>query len=290
MKIAITGAGGFVGRHLAAQLHRQGHDILSIARDGPVIDDPAVKYLQADLRDLQEIADPLDCLVHCAAVVPARCADGDDLIALNREITTNAVAASVNAGAQRVIYLSSMAVYGAISDEVVDHQTPIVDPAPYGVAKLEGETISNEICAASNIARPVSLRLPGVVGNGSHDNFLSGAMARIRNGDSVTARNPDAPFNNILFVDHLNSFVTDLVTRENWPDCPMAFPLASRDPMSIREVLNAMFEGAARAPDITWQEPPGHSFLIDSSQAERLGFQPRTVQESVASFVQSVCT
>lgn len=289
MKIGVTGAGGFVGRHLAVHLHRQGHDVLTIARGAPVIDDPAIKHLQTDLRDLQEIGHRLDCLVHCAAVIPARCADGEDLITQNRQLTANAVNAAVSAGAHRVIYLSSMAVYGVVEDNVVDHETRLVDPAPYGVAKLEGETLSAEICRTAQIDPPVSLRLPGVVGAGSHDNFLSGAMARILKGESVTARNPDALFNNILFVDHLNAFIADLIAMEDWPDRPMAFPLASRNPIPIGEVLTAMFKGADRNPDITWQEPPGHSFLIDFSQAKSLGFEPRTVEQSVASFVRAVC-
>ena len=289
MRIAVTGAGGFVGSHLATRLHRQGHEVVTIARGGPVIANPAVTHIQADLLELEEIATPLDGLVHCAAVIPARCADGPDLIAQNRRLTTNAVTAAVKAGALRVIYLSSMAVYGTIEADTVDHNTPLIDPAPYGVAKLEGETIAARICAKADISAPISLRLPGVVGNGSHDNFLSGAMTRIRNGEGVGARNPEAPFNNILFVDDLNNFIGELINSEDWPAAPAAFPLASVAPMTIESVLTAMFAGAKRSPDITWQEPPGNSFLIESGHAESFGYKPKSVRESVDAFINSVC-
>ena len=130
MKIAVTGAGGFVGSHLARLLYMQGHEVLTIARDGAVMDDPAVSHIQIDLRDLSSIPYPLDGLVHCAAVIPARCADDADLIEQNQRLSTNTFTAAVEAGAQRVINLSSMAVYGAIESDVVDHETPLIEPTP----------------------------------------------------------------------------------------------------------------------------------------------------------------
>lgn len=286
MKVCVTGTGGFVGQHMASHLDAAGHTVVSVARgEKPASLASAITHLSADLLDPVPISSSLDALVHCAAVIPARCPDAQSIIDQNRLITENIASAAIAAGAQRIVYMSSMAVYGQVSVDVVDDATMPIDPAPYGIAKHIGEEVMETACRAAGISPPVSLRLPGVVGPGSHDNFLSGAMARIRAGEEVAARNPDGPFNNILFVGDLCRFVANLLASDNWPDEPQAVPIAAKDTLTIDGVLRAMFEGSGQQPAITYSDPPGHAFVIDSGRAQSMGYQPRSVLDSVHAYV-----
>ena len=76
MKIAITGGTGFVGRHLARELLRRGHEIVLIARGvdqrDPLIRDlPGATFVAAGLDDEQKLRSVLtgcDAVAHCAGI------------------------------------------------------------------------------------------------------------------------------------------------------------------------------------------------------------------------------
>ena len=104
MRIAITGATGFVGSHLANRLESEGHELVLIAR-GSRKDD--VRLVVSDLSDvnvLRESFDGCSAVAHCAGI--------------NREIgeqtyervhvqgTKNVVAAAKAAGVQKIVLMS----------------------------------------------------------------------------------------------------------------------------------------------------------------------------------------
>ncbi len=96
-----------------------------------------------------------------------------------------------------------MAVYGRVEDDVVDPDTPVREPNAYGRSKLACERLLADLSRAHSDLRALSIRLPGVVGPGSHDNFLSDTMTRLAAGQNVVARTPDALFNNVVHIDDL---------------------------------------------------------------------------------------
>jgi uncharacterized protein YbjT (DUF2867 family) len=112
MKIAITGASGFVGRHLARQLASDGHDLILLARgvdrrDPNAINLPRARFVRAGLSDpvaLEQAFTGCDAVAHCAGI--------------NREIghqtfqdvhvvgTHNVVEAARRAGVQKIVLMS----------------------------------------------------------------------------------------------------------------------------------------------------------------------------------------
>jgi NADH dehydrogenase len=76
MKIAITGASGFVGRHLARQLASEGHELVLLARgvdrrDPTAIDIPSARFVPAALCDPGAIEQALAgcyAVAHCAGI------------------------------------------------------------------------------------------------------------------------------------------------------------------------------------------------------------------------------
>lgn len=112
MKIAITGGTGFVGRHLAERLVRDGHQVVLLARgiredDGDLRQHPSVAFFAADLSDPEVLAKAFagcDAIAHCAGI--------------NREIgkqtyqrvhvtgTSNVVQAAKAARVQKIVLIS----------------------------------------------------------------------------------------------------------------------------------------------------------------------------------------
>lgn len=109
--IALTGATGFVGRHVADKLKDKGFHVRLLVRSpesaqwlegyevikGALEDEDSLKWLTSDA----------DAVVHCAGAIRAR--RGDEFERVNYLGTQKLVEASLNAGVKRFIHLSSLA-------------------------------------------------------------------------------------------------------------------------------------------------------------------------------------
>lgn len=143
---AITGASGFVGRHLLAALpagcevvaqYGSATDFRAFVRTvaatvEPVRVDLAREPLAAHVRGR------LDWLIHCAARVPPESAD--DPAAVVGAIGAAAVNAVRGLDVARVVDVSTGTVYGGLEGRLGPHR-PLVPTGAYGIAKLAAERL-----------------------------------------------------------------------------------------------------------------------------------------------------
>lgn len=288
MRILISGAGGFVGRHLAVTMARNGHDVVALMyRTFPpeLAKEPRVRLEQVDLARADVLpADSFDALIHCAAAIPSTVPDEAELMRINVEGTRRLFDHALRSGARVVIFCSSIAVYGRIEEKIVEATTPVHEPNAYGRSKLEGERLLDELSRTNEGLRALSLRLPGVVGLGSHDNFLSDTMARLLADEEVIVRNPDALFNNVVHIHDLARFAHDLLGA--LPDGHRVVTIAANDPLRIRDVVRIMEAAAARIGAVRYGQG-GRPFLISNAAALALGYRPATVRDSVQRFAEA---
>ncbi|MCC7049079.1 MAG: NAD(P)-dependent oxidoreductase [Alphaproteobacteria bacterium] len=282
MRVLVTGAGGFVGRVVARRLADQGHRVLALYRKTPPRDVGGADLLQADLPALAALP-PLDARAHCAAEVPAFCPDPDRLYRGNVEGTRAVLDAAHAAGARRIVYLSSMSIYGTIADPVVTEATPSTDPDIYGRSKLEGEKLLAALSARDGAVAALAIRLPGVVGAGGRNNFLSNALARVLAGAAVAGNHADRPFNNVVHVEDLAGFVAQFLAD------PRAgyhvANIAARAAMPIRAVVALLYAGAGKPDTSSWSAAGKQPFTIALDRLMALGYRPATVRDSVERFV-----
>lgn len=89
LRVLISGAGGFVGGHLARGMSRCGHDVTALVRRTRPIAlerQPGVRIAQIDLALASHLpAGPYDAVVHCAAAIPSAIHDDDELMRINIE-------------------------------------------------------------------------------------------------------------------------------------------------------------------------------------------------------------
>jgi dihydroflavonol-4-reductase len=157
--VAITGATGFIGRHVAADLIARGITVTSIVRPrSPHAAPPGTVAVTAPLEAsaLRQAFSGVDAVVHLAGVVAA--VDARTYAAINTEGARAAAIAARDAGA-RLIHVSSLAAAGPAPASAPHRETDPPRPlTPYGVSKLESERIVN----ATEGLRSIILR-PGVV-------------------------------------------------------------------------------------------------------------------------------
>ncbi len=286
MRVLISGAGGFIGGHLAAAMARNGNNVVALMRRSAAGILDRHKNVQIERVDVGAGAGPLpmwpfDALIHCAAAIPSAVLDEAELTRINIEGSRRLFEHAVKSGASVIVFCSSVAVYGRIATDVVDPDTPIDAPGAYGRSKLESEGKLAEFSRAHAGLRALSIRLPGVVGPGSHDNFLSDTIRRLAAGETISLRNPDALFNNVVHVDDLASFADTLLTA--LPPGHRATTVGAIDPLPVRDVV-AMLQHATGGAGQVHYRREGHSFLISSEHARGLGYRPPTVRSAVERF------
>ncbi len=265
---------------------RAGHDVVALVRRSP----PRVGDRQNNLRIAQVDlaaetvalpAGPFDAIFHCAAAIPSAVPDEAELIRINVEGTRRLFAHAVDVGARVIVFCSSMAVYGRIAVDIVGPDTPVSDANAYGRSKLAAERMLAELSRTHAVLRALSIRLPGVVGAGSHDNFLSDTMGRLAAGEMISVRNPDALFNNVVHMDDLARFTSTLLTA--LPSGHRVTTIAAVDPLPVREVVGILRDAAGGAGEVRYRSE-GHSFLISNEHARALGYRPATVRDAVQRF------
>jgi len=145
---AISGGAGFLGLHLARRLLADGQSVRTL--DVVPLDEPelerSVEELRGDVRDAakaRELAGGADVLVHAAAALPIR-GSRDEITAVNVGGTANVLAAAREAGVQRVVFISSTAVYGVPKVHPIFEDAPLVGVGPYGESKIEAERVCRE--------------------------------------------------------------------------------------------------------------------------------------------------
>ena len=175
MKTAVTGAGGLVGRHLAARLSAA-HEVLALARrDLDITDREAVFRTFATERP--------DLVVNCAVLGVDEC-ERDERAAqtLNVEGPRNLAEAAADVGAG-ILHFSTNYVFDG-REEGREPYTQEDEPRPvnvYGRTKLEGERAVRDAAPRSFV-----VRTSWVYGRGK-ESFLSSAHARLAAGLPVRA-------------------------------------------------------------------------------------------------------
>lgn len=160
MKVLITGGAGFLGQRLLRQLLRRGtltgpsghqerlDEIIVFDRVAAAAsDDRRVRAVTGDLADaalLRDLVDPrVSSVFHLAAVVSGQAETDFDLgMRVNVDGARNVLEACRRAGsAPRVVFTSSVAVYGGSLPDLVDDTTVLDPQSSYGAQKAIAELL-----------------------------------------------------------------------------------------------------------------------------------------------------
>lgn len=164
----VTGGSGMLGASLVHRLQVDGHEVTSIDLRDPVQAVAGVRYRQADVRDTAAMAEAVagnHAVVHTAAALPSYPADQIRDIIVGG--TTSVLSTARAAGVERVVHVSSTAVYGlpSLVPTTEDHPRRPVDA--YSRAKAEAEQVCEHFRAQHMcvpVLRPKTFLGPGRMG------------------------------------------------------------------------------------------------------------------------------
>jgi nucleoside-diphosphate-sugar epimerase len=140
----ITGGAGFLGINLARHLLAKGDKVVSydIAPFDYADCKDRVKDVRGDIRKLEQIAPAMqgaDVVIHTAAALPLY--KPEDIYTTDIDGTRNVLQAAKQNNVERVVHISSTAVYGVPDHHPLLETDRMIGVGPYGEAKVKAEEV-----------------------------------------------------------------------------------------------------------------------------------------------------
>ena len=279
-RILVTGINSPLGQAVGRKLQDEGHSVVGTVRSSKINTRglPANELVALDLENkdsFTNISGTFDAFVHVAGMSIGNATDLMNSTGLGTHyLITRAKELSL----PRFIHISSMAVYGLGTEELIGENSPIPHGNAYHAARWAAECY---LKSEREQVEVVSIRSPAIAGSSTHNHFLSKVLEKMLSQDkTINATNPDFDFNNIVHENVIAQFVITLLETETLPEY-RAVPIGSTDPIPLREIIDVMVKATNFTGQINWVEPKSPPFRIDLTGAIELGYKPMTTLETV---------
>ena len=142
--VLVTGGAGFLGINLVRYLLARGYVVRSLDREPFDYPDCAgrVSIITGDIRDRQTVdraVQGAQIVIDAAAALPLY--STADIMSTDVDGTRHVLDASLAAAVERVVHISSTAVYGVPDHHPLYESDPLVGVGPYGEAKIRAEQL-----------------------------------------------------------------------------------------------------------------------------------------------------
>ncbi len=279
--VAVTGAGGSLGKALVRRLLRRGHTVKALVRnetDAARLRELGATPVSGDVRDteaLKALVRGCEVVFHLAAWM-GKPFDEKLAFAVNVGGATNVVRVAAAAGVRRVALTSSIVVYGPVREGYITEETPFWSVGDlYGDTKIEAEKAAKQ--EAGEVGVELTILRPTMIYGPESPSWTEAPFAAIYRGLPAIVGDGE-----------------DLVDPVYVDDVAKAFELAGFEPRAAGEVFNIgagprtwneFFGAYASMSGTRLRRIPARIALAGAGAGERaersLGRRPRAVAEMV---------
>lgn len=186
LRVLVTGAAGYAGLALVAQLVAAGVIVRAVVRrpsQADTVGQGSAEVLVGDLRDrlvAEKAVEGVGTVYHLAAVFRRAGVPDSEYRSVHVDATRQLVECSAAAGVKRFVHCSTVGVHGDVVSGPADEDAPFRPGDIYQETKLEGEQVA--VRTAARVGLPLTVVRPGPIYGPGERRFLKmiGGVARRR--------------------------------------------------------------------------------------------------------------
>lgn len=297
MKLLVTGAGGFIPSHICDALLEDGHKVIGIVhskedRIKHLSDNDNFRIEKGDINDLDFVnkilnENNIECIIHSAALhSPKELDDPFPYFSANSMGTLSILEAAKGANIKKIIYSSTMGVYGNKPEYLpVNENHPLKPFNFYSATKLQGEMFC-KLYSEMYGFNVIILRYSGVFGTrrfwGGIYHFVKNA---IENRQIIVSKDikwdtiyvKDVGEANVLALKKINEIKFDI------------FNIGRGKLISTMEIADmiAKISNSKYSPKLEGEKEDFEFFFDIKKAKELLGFEPKSLEESLKDYIRN---
>jgi UDP-glucose 4-epimerase len=297
MRVLVTGGAGFIGSHMADRLVAGGHEVVVVdnGSTGRRENVPATaRYIQGDVSRLGDLepafAGGVDAVYHIAGQVSLIRSFSDPVVDLRTNVqgTVNALQLCVKYRVPRLLYASSMTVYGRTQVLPTPEATPCEPISYYGITKYAGERYVHTTAERVDLDfdfRVTSFRMYNVYGprqalDNPYQGVLGIFLGNLLRGEPITIFGDGDQSRDFIYIDDVvDAWVGAL---ENPASYRGVFNLGSGRRLSINQLADHVLAAFGRTrvdSDVAYAPGrPGEQRHVEADITRAratLGWKPR---------------
>lgn len=286
MRIAITGASGFIGSELVKAFSDDNMQVTALTRGS--VDNEAsslCKWVTIDysIDSLVEALQGTDVVVHLAGV---RGTENDyERFAENLTITNNVMESMIISGTRRIVFASSVSVYTGEEPMPWPEEASSKGYNAYGNSKAECEAAIIE-CAEKNGLTYGIVRIAQVMGKGERRRGMMNVfLDTARDKGTLKVMGKSVMRRQYIYIRDLVKVIVSMAVANKNLILNVGMPNAYTN-LEIAQIINQVYENATPVDYDSSYPESGRSFFMDISRLkEELGFVPLDLKEAVSDYM-----
>lgn len=236
MKIAVTGAGGFIGTQLLKELAgREDAQVIALSRNAK----EGFTATDYSVESLTELFNGVDAVVHLASRRGAAEAYMD--FKENDQVTENILKAMVNCGVKKMIFMSSLSVYSDLQQLPWKEDQHPVPQTFYALSKLSGEGLC-QLYSRKGI-RFTIFRCGIVMGLENSGRMLAVFIRKAMSHETISLRGKSVAKRDFVYVkDVVRALLWDLFSNKQTNQIYNLGSRSSYTNLEAAQMINSCFE------------------------------------------------
>ncbi len=282
MRLIITGPNGFIARNIISKLDKK-HEIVLLTNKK--LKFPYLKKYKSLKFDLtKNIIPKLSCdiLLHAAAITPQEKHSKKKYNKVNN-VGLKQIINKIKIR-KKIIFFSTSDIYKNQNKNISFKENFLIDTKKldnYAKSKHNGEIYLKQLNKTKYSFKKIILRLPGIVGKGCHQNFISDIVKKIIKNEKIVFFGKNNNFNNIYHIDILCKFINILINAKFNKNYEI-INIGARKPLKIFQVMNCL---RVKKKKLELLKEKRHSFTLNVDKLNKYYKNNKTTQFFLKKFL-----